>query len=130
MAGCQDKGPSVAKVSGLVTHNGKAIPNLTINFIPADGRPSWGNTDESGRYTLEYSRTQKGARVGTHKIWVNYKPQPKTPQEEMEMIKAGRKTLGPPPEIEAILKKYGEQSTSTLTAEVKSGGGSVDLQLD
>ena len=116
-------------VTGVVTRGGKPVANLYLNFLPNDGRPSWGNTDENGKFTLHYSRTQEGARVGSHKVWVNYKPQPKTPQEEMEWIRAGKKS-GPPAEIDAILKKFGEEGSTPLKVEVKSDGVPVELKLD
>jgi hypothetical protein len=53
-AGCGDPdAPEIARVTGTVTRGGKPVPNLVVNFMPAEGRPSWGITDDRGRYVVE-----------------------------------------------------------------------------
>ncbi len=74
LGGCHQDAPSVAKVSGTVTHQGKVIPNLTINFIPSNGRPSWGLTDSGGYYTLHWDEDYDGAEIGTHQVSVAFVP--------------------------------------------------------
>jgi hypothetical protein len=123
-AGCQDGGPSVANVSGTVTYKGKPIPNLTINFIPEGGRPSWGLTDSSGKYSLHWDEDYDGAEIGTHKVSVAFVP-------GSQGAEAGRAKTPPatPAEQAAITKKYGIE-TSPLTYEVKSGSQTINLELD
>ena len=65
LSGCGGD-PNVATVSGLVTLDGEPLDRVSVLFQPEKGgRPSFGVTDEQGRYKLTYSRTQKGASVGS-----------------------------------------------------------------
>lgn len=124
LAGCQDSGPAIGRVSGTVTHNGKPVPDLTINFIPDEGRPSWGMTDSSGDYVLHWDEDHDGAEVGTHKVSVAFVP-------GSQSAESGRAKVPPatPAEQTAITKKYGIE-TSPLTFEVKDGSQTIDLKLD
>lgn len=124
LAGCDD-GPKVVKVSGTVTHNGQPVPNLALTFTPAVGRPSWGVTDEEGKYNLQYTTTREGAEVGTHKVTVEFAPA--NPQEEADLA-SGKKRLSA--DRQAILKKYGKGAPSALEIEVPRTGGTLDIKLD
>jgi len=122
IAGCGDGGPRVVPVTGTVTRNGKPLSNVHINFMPENGRPSWGRSDEQGQFTLEYDRERKGAEVGKHKVFVSFRAA--SPKEEITgKIKA-------PPDRAAIEAKYGKLETTPLEVEVKSSGVPVMLQLD
>src|SRR5688500_19619998 len=68
--GCKGEAPDIVEVSGTVTHNGKPVPNLMIYFSPTNGRPSWGHSNEQGRFTLDYDLDYDGAKVGTHTVYV------------------------------------------------------------
>ncbi|SIN80756.1 hypothetical protein SAMN05444166_0990 [Singulisphaera sp. GP187] len=124
LAGCQDSGPAIAPVSGTVTHHGKAVPNLTINFIPNNGRPSWGMTDSSGYYWLHWDEDHDGAEVGTHQVSVAFVP-------GSQGAESGRTKTPPatPAEQTAISSKYGIEK-SPLILEVKPGSQTIDLKLD
>src|SRR5215471_15434875 len=66
LGGCGDGKMQVAPVSGIVTLDGAPLKSASITFRPKDGgRPSFGVTNEQGRYTLEYSLEKLGAQVGT-----------------------------------------------------------------
>lgn len=126
LAGCSGKkGPEVVRVSGTVTRNGQPVPNLFLNFVPTQGRPSWGITDEQGRYTLNYTRGQDGAVTGTHKVWVKYKPS--DPGEEMAMMQGRAKV---PQELAEIVEKYGKQETTPLEFQISEDGQVIDIALD
>ena len=60
----------VVPVSGTLTYKGKPVTNAFINFVPESGRPSMGETDQSGRFTLTYDPQTKGAQVGKHRVFV------------------------------------------------------------
>jgi len=63
MTGCREM--KVAPVSGVVTLDGKPLAKASVTYLPeAGGRPSYGVTDENGRYRLAYSMSQEGAEVG------------------------------------------------------------------
>jgi hypothetical protein len=132
LAGCKTDAPPIGLVSGLVTHNGKPIPNLTVNFFPTNGRPSNGQTDTSGHYTLRWDAEHDGAEVGTHKVTVAYVPGSQAPQAKAEPGKPapGPEAAATPEELKVILEKYGNPDKSPLTFEVKSGSQTIDLKLD
>lgn len=62
--------PELGLVTGKVTLNGKPMQNVEIEFLPENGRPSYGKTDDEGHYELGYIRHIKGAKIGTHTIRV------------------------------------------------------------
>ncbi|MBX6313451.1 MAG: hypothetical protein IRY99_11125 [Isosphaeraceae bacterium] len=125
IAGCGDDAPPIGQVSGTVTRGGKPVPNLTVNFMPTEGRPSWGLTDANGRYTLHWDEAHEGAEVGTHKVSVAFVPG--SPEEEAARA---RGTLRLPAEQQAITEKYGNFETTPLTFEVKKGRQVIDIKLD
>ncbi len=72
VTGC-DSGPKLVKISGVATHNGQPVPNLRITFQPEKGRPSMGDTDDKGKFTLKYDPEHDGAVVGTHTVTAAYR---------------------------------------------------------
>lgn len=124
IGGCGPKGPEVVEVTGTVTYQGKPVPNLFLNFKPEKGRPSWGVTDDQGRYWLRYSNSRDGAVTGSHTVWVQFRP--KSPAEEFRMTAGGGgKSLLP-----AILEKYGNEATTPLKFEIAEKGQVVDIPLE
>jgi len=53
--------PEVASVVGTVTLDGKPLEGASITFAPQSGRSSSGVTDSSGRYSLNYTGSIRGA---------------------------------------------------------------------
>ncbi len=122
LAGC-GSGPGIVKVTGTLTYKGNPVTNAYVDFLPVDGqRPSWGETDSQGRFSLEYDSKTKGAVVGKHKVSVRMKP---TTAAEQEAVMEGRK----PPmskEMATFFDKYSaEKSKVELTIDK-----STDLKLD
>lgn len=72
LVGCGDSTdkPQVAPVKGKLIKNGAAVPYATVEFIPENGAPSTGTTDEAGEFELVYVDGTKGAKVGTHQVRV------------------------------------------------------------
>jgi hypothetical protein len=67
--GCGPGGPEVAPVTGTVTLDGHPLDGALVEFTPrAGGRPSYGRTDDEGRYTLRYTDDRKGALPGEHTV--------------------------------------------------------------
>ena len=117
--GC-DSGPKVVKVSGVATFKGQPVPSLRLTFQPDHGRPSWGDTDENGRFTLEYDADNKGALVGRHTVSAAY--QPRTPDEEM----SGKV----PPAVRAVTAKYGDTLKSPLKIEITGSTDNLEVKFD
>ena len=71
-AGCSHDGPELADVHGTITLNGQPLAGALVEFQPErrDGSPSYGATDDTGRYELVYSRDRKGAMIGLHSVQI------------------------------------------------------------
>ncbi len=72
-AGCSSNSvvyPEVATVVGVVTLDGQPLVKATITFVPEAGRSSSGVTDSSGKYSLHYTGTIRGAMLGTHRVMI------------------------------------------------------------
>ena len=70
LAGCESS--NVVSVSGTLTYKGQPVPNAFIHFVPENGRPSLGETDQNGKFTLVYDPQTKGAERGKHRVFVQY----------------------------------------------------------
>jgi hypothetical protein len=125
MLGCGPSGPQVVPIQGVATHNGEPVPNIRIYFIPTDGRPSWGITDEGGRFTLDYDPEHKGAKVGTHKVEVIDEGSNIDPTAAMSGAPRPKRSSA----IGEIVSKYG-RGKSTLEVEVKKADRNFQLKLD
>jgi hypothetical protein len=124
-AGCGRGGPEIVPIEGTVTHNGEPVPNLRIYFVSIDGRPSWGDSDSNGHFALDYDGQNKGAKVGTHKIWVFDLSTNVDPTAAM----SGSARPNRSPVVGEIVQKYG-QGKSTLEVEVKKADRNFQLKLD
>jgi hypothetical protein len=111
--GCGDA--KLGRVSGVVTLDGQPLPRATVEFQPKDGSPSYGITDEQGRYQLRYRRNQPGAEVGPHVVRVTTYDWLTNPD--------GSRTEIP----EQVPPAYNVHST--LSFEVKRGSQRIDLEL-
>jgi hypothetical protein len=122
--GC-GSGPGVVRVTGTARHDGKPLARLIVHFVPAEGRPSWGMTDEEGHYKLRYDREREGAQTGTHKVWVEFRP-----AGAKEDLAQREGTLQLPPALQRVLDKYGDKDHPALSVEVKQDNQVIDLPLD
>lgn len=130
LIGCRREGPEVVPVSGVLTRQGKPVPNMQVWFQPAEGRPSWGATDEAGRFTLNYARGQDGARVGKHKVFIKYDPRPLDAAEEFAIKSGKRRPPSQPKDLQALLEKYGPAGASPLEVTVAEPVGDLKIELD
>jgi hypothetical protein len=121
LSGCDLGSESLVRVHGTVTRNGKPVPHLFLNFVPAKGRPSWGISDPQGRFVLHYDRRRDGAVVGRHTVFVTFKPY--SPRDD-------DRRLPPPDDLRPILASYGRPETSPLRVDVESDHQAIALSLD
>ena len=128
ISGCSEDGPAVVPVAGTVTRNSQPVANLRLEFVPVEGRPSWGETDDQGKFKLSYSREMDGAKIGTHTVYVTYNSKPSTPQEELRWQTEGAPKK--PAEAERIEAKYGKLGTSPLKVEITKRETNLELKLD
>ena len=121
IAGCGKS--DVVSVSGTLTYKGKPVTNAFVNFVPENGRPSIGETDQNGRFTLTYDPQTKGAQLGKHRVFVTH-------NEVADATLPGT-IPGEPPKLSAEMKeffnKYGGDNSKV---EVTIDGATDDLKLD
>jgi hypothetical protein len=121
-AGC-GRGPTVVGVSGVVTHKGKPVPSVVVNFEPDQGRPSWGATGRDGRFVLTCFAENDGALTGSHLVYV-------TPHDAGGEEARHRNQLVPRAEFEKILQKYGNRNTTPLRIEITKKTKDLEITLD
>lgn len=121
LTGCG--GSNVVSVSGTLTYKGKPVTNAIVHFVPQTGRPSMGETDANGQFTLTYDPQTKGAEIGTHKVFVmhNAAADANAPGSIPGV------TPKMSPEMGAFFSKYsGAKSTVNVTVNKSTS----DLKLD
>lgn len=115
-AGC---GPTtkLAPAGGVLLIDDKPAPNIAVQFIPqgTTGPTSYGTTDEQGRFTLKTTDGADGAMVGKHKVTLVALDDERVPQGQVAKKKP------------RISDRYAI-ITNGLDAEVKEGGGSIELK--
>jgi len=125
-AGCGRGGLEIVPIEGTVTHNGEPVTNLRIYFVPTDGRPSWAISDQSGHFALSYDSDHKGAKVGTHTVFVQDAGADVDPTAAM----SGAARPKPSPALAKVTQKYGNKDTSPLQVEIKKAERNFQLKLD
>jgi hypothetical protein len=119
LTGCG--GADVMKVTGTLKYKGQPVPNALVDFTPAKGRPSYGETDGQGHFKLVYDRQHDGAVPGKHTVSVRAKPATAA-EKEAEMM--GKKPTG---NLAAFFDKY---SAAKSKKEVTIDKKSMDIDLD
>lgn len=123
LAGCS--GSNVVPVSGTVTYKGQPVPNAYVHFIPANGRPSMGETDANGKFTLTYDPETKGAERGKHRVFLQFNA----------LADSSRPGVIPgetPPlasEWKEFYARYGPDR-STLSVDISKSTSDLKLELD
>ena len=119
-AGC---GGPLVKVKGKLTYKGQPVPSTYVMFQPEEEgkRASAGLTEDDGTFTLDYSRQEKGALRGKHKVWLRYYV---SVEEELREIppKASK-------ELKAVIEKYGNADKTPLSYEVTKNGQFIEIDL-
>ena len=111
LAGCGKTNLSVAPVSGTVTLDGAPLKAASVTFQPKEGgRPSFGVTNQQGRYTLEYSLNELGAKVGPCTVRI-------TTESRSDDGKATK---------ELVPKRY---KTAPIEVQVQPKSNTIDIAL-
>jgi hypothetical protein len=66
--------PEIGTVHGIVTIDGKHLPNVSIYFKPDVGRQSIAKTDTEGVYKAMYLIDEEGVKVGPCSVYLDWAP--------------------------------------------------------
>lgn len=112
--------PTVA-ATGEVWFAGKPVEGAMVTFLPSGGRPAYGDTDASGRFTIRTWTAADGAIEGEHVVCV-------TKQVPDSQAKPGDAFIG----VKNLLpERYAAAATSPLRATVtRSGANEFRFELE
>ena len=108
LTGCFRRGPELAPVTGTVTLDGEPLAGSQVEFKPMRGNPSYGTTDQLGRYELRYTKDKAGGVVGSHVVRITTQTTAVDPETGNEIQVPQR-----------VPERYNERSQ--LIREVKAG---------
>jgi hypothetical protein len=112
VAGCSSD-VELGYVTGVVTLEGRPLSNVVVEFQPEKGGPSYGVTNDSGAYTMRFTRSREGAFLGTHKVKITVNPD----SDGGALDKEARKALN----------QYNRKTKPTVV--VQSGNNTFDFDL-
>jgi hypothetical protein len=126
LIGCRgESGPEMVNVSGRVSYQGKPLSRGTITFLPeGDGQPASGTIGSDGSYRLQTIEPGDGARTGRYKVIVS------TSDLNVETLDTAMLPSEMPKGKTLTPAKFEKPETSGLTAEIKSGGSTLDFNLE
>jgi hypothetical protein len=113
--------PNLGQVEGVVTLDGKPLPNATVILVPGQGRPATGVTDGEGRYRVKLTSDRQGTNPGVNRVRITTERGPSETGDGKPI----------PPVAEAVPPQY--NAASQLTVDVKKGELTVanfDLKND
>lgn len=122
--GCSRSGPTIARVEGIVTLDGKPLSAGRVTFWPEAGRSGSGWIDEDGTYTVGTLREFDGAVVGRHKVSVTAAS--KAPTGPPDFDRDGPARGWPRSPIPA---RYSNPDSSGLGFEVRPGANRFHIEL-
>jgi hypothetical protein len=121
-SGCRGDRPPLGRVSGTVTLDGRPLEGVEVSFVPESGRPSIAVTNAAGGYQLIYVGAALGAKVGSHRVSINY---PLVYDDDSDGDNGGGASRARGPQIPG---RYNLETT--LTAEVGRGRNTFDFALE
>jgi len=116
LVGC---GGKPARVSGIVTVDGKPLEQGTVAFSPASGgMRATGIIQGDGSYEIRTNR-ESGLDIGEYAVAVSSR----------ELLFHGGPDQPPMPGKYLAPKRYGKTQTSGLRFSVKKGSNSINIEL-
>lgn len=109
--------------AGVAKFQGKPLEYYQIQFIPEEGRPAAGITDENGNFTLGTNDIGDGAPSGSHRVAVTYVGPPPPPDYGVTNFDSI-----PPPKFK-IPTKFNDPKKSGIVVEVPEEG-KTDFQIE
>ena len=122
LPGCGESGPTMGRVSGKVTYNGKPVAKGTVSFVSTEpARPNANSPiGPDGSYSLQTTNPNDGAVVGDYTVAVSGKD-PNAVNNDLP---------GAPVKVTSdIPAKFEDPAKSGLKATVKSGSNDIPIDL-
>lgn len=117
LVGCSGSdGPPLVSVTGTVTRGGQFLSGANVMFIPSQGAPSGGQTDERGHFELTFTDGRPGAVTGRHQVNITV-PSPEVPPP---LGGSATPPSPPPPPLEFQTEQEIAEGSNELTIEVGS----------
>ncbi len=125
LAGCGFSSEGVVPIRGVVTYQGKPVPEGRIEFYPVEGgRPSSSEIQSDGSFSLTCYKEGDGAVMGKHCVTVTaFTTDEKTTDD---FFGSGK----PVKRVWLVPEKYSRRESTTLQAEVKVDPEKLDINLD
>lgn len=132
MVGCGPSESNIAKASGVVTLDGKPVPEARVMFHPTAGGPrtSYGTTNEKGEFKASTFGRYDGSLVGECAVTVSKidtSAQPKITGSDGYMGKGYDQMMAPANLAKSVKpkfvipQKYSNKETSGLKVKVAQG---------
>lgn len=134
LGGCGRRLPAVAKVSGIVTIDGRPVVGGIVMFRPERGRFAVGTTDSAGHYNLTTFRPGDGAILGRHIVTIDAREDnegraPRAMSAEEEFRKAQQLYPTHPRVLWVVPERYAQEATTPLVVEVEATGNRLDFPI-
>ena len=120
----------LVQVSGNVTLDGEPLPNAVVTFEAEGGQFSYGLTDDSGSYTLQFDSEMEGVRPGKKTVRISTTRKIlglNTEDEAGEAPSDEAASTSDEPAGERVPAKF--NSESTLIADVTEDETAFDFDL-
>lgn len=126
LPGCGgSNGPELGEVTGVVTVGGSPAANAIVTFSPtSEGRPSIGETDGQGKYTLLYTTDSPGALIGTHQVTlelITSDAADDAPDDEADLDEGQ--------EMPDAIDLPSSATDGSVTKDVKSGSNEINVDF-
>ncbi|SFI54958.1 carboxypeptidase regulatory-like domain-containing protein [Planctomicrobium piriforme] len=119
--GCQ-RADGLVRVTGVVTRNGEPAAQMLLIFTPLEsGSPSYGATDEQGRYELMFTSSKRGAQVGEYRVEIRPAELISDEMANRKVVRTAAINRGKPKVQPAVQQSY--------PAVVKTGKNRIDFSL-
>ncbi len=111
--------PPVVESAGMITHDGKPLPDAVITLLPVAGAHSaYARSDAEGKFTLTTFDANDGAVAGDYKVTVTcivveHEPNPKDPEHLPSLHHA---------EYSLIPEDCADQAKTPLALTIPAGG--------
>jgi len=125
LTGCGSSSEGIVPIKGVVTYLGKPVPVGHIKFYPVEGgRPSSGEIQSDGSYTLTCYNEGDGATLGEHRVTVTAFSTNENPADGF--FGSGK----PIKRVWLAPEKYSHRKSTTLQAKVEASSDQIDFDLN